>query len=302
MTPSKDTALRPVQIWWLAIRPRTLPAAVSGVLVGTALAIQDHAFRLPQFLAALFIALLLQIGSNLANDVFDFERGADTGTRQGPQRVTQSGLLPPAQVKIGMGITFALAALLGLFLAVTVSWWVVPVGAAAIVSAVAYTGGPFPLGYHGLGEVFVLLFFGFASVVGTFYVLTSSITAAAWGMSLPIGLIIVGILVVNNYRDLADDRLSGKHTLSALFGARFSRGEYIVCILLPYLLIPIYAAAGMISWWALLTWVSLPSAIQMIRMIYTQSGTRLNLLLANTGKLALIFSLLFLLPALFQLL
>jgi 1,4-dihydroxy-2-naphthoate octaprenyltransferase len=300
MTTSQNSTLSPVKIWWLAIRPRTLPAAISGVLVGTALAVHDHVFRFPQFVAALFIALLLQIGSNLANDVFDFERGADTGTRQGPQRVTQSGLLAPAQVKRGMMLVFALAGLLGLFLAITVSWWVIPVGMAAILAAVAYTAGPFPLGYHGLGELFVLLFFGFASVVGTYSIQAGAPSPAAWWMSLPIGLIIVGILVVNNYRDLADDRLAGKHTLSALFGARFSRIEYSVCILLPYLLIVLYAALGIVSWSTLLTWLSLPSAILTVRMVYTQVGMRLNRVLANTGKLALIFSLLFLLPALLQ--
>ena len=151
--------MNPIKIWWLAIRPRTLPAALSGVITGSALAWHDGVFRLLPALAAMLIALLLQIGSNLANDVFDFERGADSGSRQGPLRVTQSGLLRPQQVKRGMLLVFALAALLGLYLAIVAGWRVIPIGLAAILAAVAYTAGPYPLGYHGLGELFVFLFF-----------------------------------------------------------------------------------------------------------------------------------------------
>ena len=146
------------QIWWLAIRPRTLPAAASGVVMGSALAWHDGSFQFIPAFAALLVALLLQIGSNVANDVFDFERGADTSERQGPLRVTQAGLLTPEQVKRGMVIIFGLAALCGLYLASLRGWTVILIGVAAIISAVAYTGGPFPLGYYGLGDVFVFIF------------------------------------------------------------------------------------------------------------------------------------------------
>ncbi|MFM8426495.1 MAG: 1,4-dihydroxy-2-naphthoate octaprenyltransferase, partial [Chloroflexota bacterium] len=159
-----------IQTWWLAIRPRTLPAAASGVAMGCALAWYDGSFQLLPALACLLIALLLQIGSNVANDVFDFERGADTAERLGPVRVTQAGFLTPTQVKRGMVVIFGLAAMLGLYLAALRGWTVIWLGAAAILSAVAYTGGPYPLGYHGLGDVFVFLFFGLAAVAGTYFV------------------------------------------------------------------------------------------------------------------------------------
>jgi 1,4-dihydroxy-2-naphthoate octaprenyltransferase len=188
--------------WMLAIRPRTLPAAAAGVIMGSALAWRDGFFRLDAAFACLLTALLLQIGSNLANDVFDFERGTDTPERLGPVRVTQAGLLTPSQIKVGLAVVFALAALFGLYLAWLGGWPIIIIGIAAILSAIAYTGGPFPLGYYGLGDLFVFIFFGLASVAGTYYVQAGFVSAAAWWMSIPPGLIITAILVVNNLRDL----------------------------------------------------------------------------------------------------
>ena len=290
--------MNPIKIWWLAIRPRTLPAALSGVITGSALAWHDGVFRLLPALAAMLIALLLQIGSNLANDVFDFERGADSGSRQGPLRVTQSGLLRPQQVKRGMLLVFALAALLGLYLAIVAGWRVIPIGLAAILAAVAYTAGPYPLGYHGLGELFVFLFFGVASVAGTYFVQAGRVSPSAWWMSLPIGLIIVGILVVNNLRDLDSDRLAGKRTLAARFGSRFAKGEYLACLIAAYLSLLFYCAFAILPWSALLPWLSLPLAYVTVRIVFTQTGAALNRALGNTGQLALLFSLLFLLQEL----
>ena len=290
------------QVWWLAIRPKTLPAAMSGVITGSALAWHDGHFRLLPALAALLVALLLQVGSNLANDVFDYERGADSGPRQGPLRVTQAGLLQPRQVKGVMALVFALAGLCGLYLAFVAGWVVLPIGAAAILAAVAYTAGPYPLGYHGLGELFVFLFFGVAAVAGTYFVQAGSVSLAAWLMSIPVGLIVVGILIVNNLRDLESDRLAGKHTLAARFGSRFAKGEYLVCLLLAYLSILVYCALGLLPWWGLLPWLSLPLAYATLQIVFTQTGKALNLALARTGQLALVFSVLFLfinLPGLF---
>jgi 1,4-dihydroxy-2-naphthoate octaprenyltransferase len=283
------------QIWWLAIRPRTLPAAAAGVVAGCALALHDHTFRPLPALAALLVALLLQIGSNLANDVFDYERGADSARRAGPLRVTQSGLLSPSQVKAGMWTVFALAGLIGLYLAFEAGWIVLLIGLAAIFSAIAYTGGPFPLGYYGLGDLFVFLFFGLACVAGTYFVQAGKVSLAAWGMSLPVGLIVVGILVVNNLRDLPTDRQAGKHTLAVLLGGRFTRGEYLACLLAAFLCLPVFCALGLLPWWTILAWVALPLAIKGIRVVFTQSGPALNEALAGTGQLALAFSLLFLL-------
>ncbi|MGD0611111.1 MAG: 1,4-dihydroxy-2-naphthoate polyprenyltransferase [Anaerolineales bacterium] len=282
------------QIWWLAIRPRTLPAAAAGVVAGSALALYDHTFRPLLALTALLVALLLQIGSNLANDVFDYERGADTGLRHGPLRATQARLLTPDQVKGGMWITFALAALLGLYLSFEAGWVVALVGLAAIFSAIAYTAGPFPLGYYGLGDLFVFLFFGLASVAGTYFVQAGKVSQAAWWMSLPIGLIIVGILVVNNLRDLETDRLAGKHTLAVMLGERFAKGEYLFCMLMAFLCLPLLCAFGVLPWWSLLAWMTFPLAWKLTYVVFNRTGKTLNAALAGTGQLALAYSVLFL--------
>jgi 1,4-dihydroxy-2-naphthoate octaprenyltransferase len=288
------------QIWWLAIRPRTLPAAASGVVMGTALAWRDGKFNLLPALAALLVALLLQIGSNVANDVFDFERGADTAERQGPLRVTQAGLLTPAQVKRGMWIIFGLAAICGLYLASLRGWTVIWIGLAAILSAIAYTGGPFPLGYYGLGDLFVFIFFGLASVAGTYYVQVGSVSAAAWWMSVPVGLMITAILVVNNLRDIENDRAAGKHTLAVRMGAQATKVEYILFFAISYLLLPVLVVMQVIPIGGLLAWISLPLAYKSTRTVLTQTGRPLNSALAGTGQTALVYSLLFFVGMLFR--
>jgi 1,4-dihydroxy-2-naphthoate octaprenyltransferase len=288
------------QIWWLAIRPRTLPAAASGVVMGSALAWKDGSFQLLPALAALFVALLLQIGSNVANDVYDFERGADTVERHGPVRVTQARLLTPAQVKRGMWVIFGLAALCGLYLAYVRGWVVILIGVAAIISAIAYTGGPFPLGYHGLGDLFVFIFFGLIAVTGTYYVQVGSISNAAWWMSIPVGLIITAILVVNNLRDIENDRAAGKRTLAVLLGVKASRIEYVICLGIAYLILPALVAIKIIPAIALLAWLSLPIAIKSTRIVFTDKGRPLNAALAGTGQTVLVYSVLFWVGILFK--
>lgn len=288
-----------LQAWMLAIRPRTLPAAAAGVVMGSAVAWRDGFFRLDAALACLFAALLLQIGSNLANDVFDFERGTDTPERLGPTRVTQAGLLTPSQVKVGMGVVFGVAALLGLYLAWLGGLPIILIGVAAIISAIAYTGGPFPLGYHGLGDIFVFIFFGLAAVAGTYYVQADSVSAAAWWMSVPPGLIITAILVVNNLRDIENDRKGNKRTLAVIFGERFTKAEYLLCMAGAYLVLPLAAWAGIVSWFSLLAWGSLPLAFRATRTVFTQKGRPLNAALAGTGQTAFVFSVLFWLGMLF---
>jgi 1,4-dihydroxy-2-naphthoate polyprenyltransferase len=282
-----------LQAWGLAIRPRTLPAAAAGVVMGCALAWRDGFFRVDAALGCLFTALLLQIGSNLANDVFDFERGTDTPDRLGPTRVTLAGLLTPSQVKVGMAVVFALAALLGLYLAWLGGWPIILIGLAAIISAIAYTGGPFPLGYYGLGDIFVFIFFGLAAVAGTYYVQAGSVSRAAWWMTIPPGLIITAILVVNNLRDLENDRKGGKHTLAVMLGESFTKTEYLLCMLLAYLVLPLAAWLGIVSWFSLLAWGSLPIALRATRAVFTQKGRPLNAALAGTGQAAFVFSVLF---------
>jgi 1,4-dihydroxy-2-naphthoate octaprenyltransferase len=281
------------QAWGLAIRPRTLPAGAAGVVMGSALAWGEGRFRLDAFLACLAASLLLQIGSNLANDVFDYERGTDTAERLGPTRVTQSGLLSPAQVRGGMAVVFGLAAIIGLYVAWLGGWPIIVIGVAAILAAIAYTGGPFPLGYHGLGEVFVFIFFGLASVAGTYFVQAGAVSTAAWWMTLPPGLIITAILVVNNLRDIDLDRKGRKLTLAVRLGERATKGEYLACMIVAYLVLPLATAIGVIPWWALLAWLSLPPAFRATHAVLTQEGRPLNAALADTGMAALLFSLLF---------
>jgi len=288
-----EQPLSKFQIWILAVRPKTLPAAAAGVITGTALTLHDGHFRPGPALAALFIALLLQIGSNLANDVYDYERGADAGERHGPMRVTQAQLLTPAQVKSGMWMVFGLSALIGLYLFFEAGWVVILIGLAAIVSAIAYTGGPFPLGYYGLGDLFVFIFFGVTAVAGTYFVQAETVSAAAWWMSLPIGWLIVDILVVNNLRDIEADRAAGKHTLAVRFGERGTRMEYIILLVASYLILPGLALFGILPWMSLLAWLSIPLGWRTWQIVRRQAGRPLNEALAGTGQTTLVYSLLF---------
>jgi 1,4-dihydroxy-2-naphthoate polyprenyltransferase len=277
----------------LASRPKTLPAAAAGVVTGTALAFRDGYFQLGPALAALFVALLLQIGSNLANDVYDYERGADAGERHGPMRVTQAQLLTPGQVKAGMMAVFGVSALFGLYLAFQAGWVVILIGLAAILSAVAYTGGPFPRGYYGLGDLFVFIFFGVAAVAGTYFVQAGTISAQAWWMSLPIGWLIVDILVVNNLRDIQADRAVEKRTLAVRFGEQGSRVQYIALLALSYLILPVLAIFDILPWASLLAWLSLPLGWRTWQIVREQAGRPLNAALAGTGQTTLVYSLLF---------
>ena len=287
------TTSGPLHTWLLAIRPKTLPAAASSVIVGTALAAYDGGFALGPALAALVIALLLQIGSNLANDVYDDERGADTADRLGPTRVTHTGLLTRTQVKTGMKVVLGLAFVLGLYLTWVRGPLVLVIGIAAIIAAVAYTGGPYPLGYHGLGEVFVFLFFGLTAVVGTYWVQTGTTTPLVWLMAVPPGLIITAIIVVNNLRDIEQDRVAGKRTVAVRIGMRATKAEYAACMAGAYLVLTGAVVAGALPVPTLAVWLSLPLAWRATRIVFTQSGRPLNGALAITGQTALVFSVLF---------
>lgn len=278
--------------WLLAIRPRTLPAATSPVLVGSGVAYLQNQFEFLPALAALLGALLLQIGANLANDVFDYKKGADTSKRMGPTRVTQAGLLTPRQVLTGMWVTFSLAALIGIYLVWVAGWPIVAIGVASVLAAIAYTGGPYPLGYNGLGEVFVFIFFGPVAVLGTYFVQARSISSLAVWSSIPVGLLITAILVVNNLRDIATDREAGKHTLAVRLGVEGTRIEYRLLVGLAYLLPLGLSLIGAMPWLANLAWLSIPLGLDMIKRVYTLSGRPLNAVLAGTGQLTLVHSLL----------
>ncbi len=283
----------PFQIWLMAARPKTLPAAATPVIVGSAVAFSEGAFHFWPALAALLGALLLQIGANLSNDYFDFKKGADTHARQGPLRVTQAGLLTPRQVLAGTWAVFGLAALCGLYLALQAGWLVVIAGLLSIAAALAYTGGPFPLGYNGLGEVFVFIFFGLVAVVGADFVQSGQISPLALWAALPIGLLTVNILVVNNLRDVETDRASGKKTLAARFGAAWARREYLLVLVVVYLLPLLMWLDGAAPVWVLLAWTSAPLALPILRLVDHESGPRLNLALAKTGQFELVYGVLF---------
>ncbi len=286
-------SLSPFQVWLLAIRPKTLPAAAASAIVGSAVAYHQGVFTLLPALACVLAALLLQIGANLANDLSDFYRGADTRERLGPLRVTSAGLLTPAQVQAGLLVVLGLAAMLGVYLIWVAGWPVLLMGLASIVAALAYTGGPLPYGYYGLGDLMVFIFFGPVAVMGTTYIQARSTWSPglALAASFPMGLLIVAILVVNNLRDMHTDRKAGKHTLAVRLGERGTRIEYSLCLVLAYLLVVwVWLVSG--SAWVFLAWLSLPLAYRWNRFVWTQTGRPLNQALAGTGQLTLVFGLL----------
>lgn len=287
------TAPGPVEVWILAARPKTLPAAFAPVLVGTAVAWVAGGFRAGPATAAALGALLLQIGSNLANDVFDFERGADREGRTGPLRVTQAGLLTPSQVRAGMAIVFGLALLVGIYLTIEAGWPVIVIGLAAIAAAIAYTGGPFPLGYNGLGELFVMIFFGFAAVCGTAFVQATYVPAAAWPAGFAAGCLATAILVVNNVRDIDQDRESGKRTLPVRFGRPWGVAEFVVLLALAYLVPLLLVLTNRAALSLLLVLFSAPLALPLVRSLRRERGVVLNRTLAGTARLFLVWSVLY---------
>jgi 1,4-dihydroxy-2-naphthoate octaprenyltransferase len=286
--------LSPVKLWLVAARPRTLPAAVAPVLVGTSLAIGEGTFRPLAFTCALIGSIFIQIGTNLSNDYSDARRGADTEDRLGPVRVTAGGLMPPRTVLIGTYVAFGIAVLAGIYLIAIAGWQLLLVGAASILAGVLYTGGPRPYGYEGLGEVFVFLFFGVVAVVGSYFVQTEDLRWEAFALSVPVGLLAAAILLVNNIRDADTDRRAGKRTLAVRLGRDGARNLFVGCIVIAYLAVPVVAIFGRdISPLVLLAFLSLPLAIPLIRVVRERTdGPSLNEALAKTGMLLAIFSLL----------
>ena len=280
--------------WRLAIRPRTLPASMSGVVVGIGLALADGRFAPLPAVAALAGALLLQITVNLANDYQDYVKGVDVPERTGPTRAAAGGLMPLSELRAGIAIVVTLDVLVGLYLVLAGGWPILALGLAAILSALAYSGGPFPIGYHGLGDLFVLIFFGLGAVCGTYYVQALTLTPAVIAAALPVGALTVAILVVNNYRDAKTDRQTGKRTLAVILGPARTRLEYIALMAIAYATPFAFWLAGWASAWVLLPTLTLPLAIGLVRFLYrTPEGRALNRALAGTANLDLAFSLLF---------
>jgi 1,4-dihydroxy-2-naphthoate octaprenyltransferase len=276
--------------WVLAARPATLTAAVAPVCVGTALSLSLGSISPGPMLATFLGAMLLQVGSNFANDVFDYEKGTDTQERLGPTRAVQAGLLSAEQMKRGMVAVFVLALLVGLYLTSVAGPVIVAIGLLSIVAAIAYTGGPFPLGYHGLGDIFVMLFFGFVAVCGTTFVHLGQVPESALLSSLVPGALATNILVVNNVRDRQTDVLTGKRTLAVRFGRRAAEVQYVGLVFVAYLVPLVLWLRGHAGVGALLCWLTLPLALRNIRQLLKLEGRALNAVLVNTAKLVFVVS------------
>ncbi len=285
-----DIGVGSAQAWLLATRPKTLLVGVTPILLGAASAIHraDGVNWLAVF-AALVGAVMIQIGANLANDVFDHEKGADTEERIGPLRVTQAGLLTPRQVRGGMVACFAAAFLVGIYLTAIAGWPIVVIGIASIASGVAYTGGPYPLGYNGLGDIFVMFFFGPVAVCGTMFVACGAFTPVSLVASFACGALATAVLAVNNVRDVFTDTKTGKRTLAVRFGRQFGVVEYAALVAIAEL-VPVVLVFGFgVHYAALAALLTLPLGIKLaITVAKNRDGAILNAALANTAKLLLI--------------
>ncbi len=294
----RPSALR---IWLLAIRPATLPAAASGVVVGLGAALAvGTPFRLDTALGCLAVALLLQVLANLANDLSDHRRGADTPDRAGPTRVAASGLVTERQLEVAIGLVIAIAGLVGLWLVVVGGPVILALGALAIVAALAYTGGPFPYGYRALGEVFVFIFFGLVAVAGTAYLQALRLNPLFFLAAIPVGALVTAILVVNNLRDIPTDATAGKRTLAVILGRERTALEYALLLGIAFAVPAALAAAGLAAGGGLpalvqgLPLLTLPLAVSLMRTVrdFERPG-ELNAVLKGTARLALVFGVLF---------
>ncbi|THE64992.1 1,4-dihydroxy-2-naphthoate polyprenyltransferase [Salinadaptatus halalkaliphilus] len=304
-----ETDISRTKAWLMAARPQTLPAAAAPVIVGTGVAIAEGVFAPLSALFALVGAALIQVGTNFANDYYDAIKGADTEDREGFTRVTQSGIISPDQVKLATALTFAAAILSGVYLVYVGGLPILVIGLVSVFCGWAYTGGPYPLGYHGLGDLFVFVFFGIVAVMGTFYVQAAAVapveppittipagtvTLEAFLASLPIAGLSTAILVVNNIRDKETDTEAGKRTLAVRLGYRWSRVEYVAMLALAYLVPPVLWLASDLGVGVLLPLVTLPYAGVLARTVCTRTdGEALNPALEGTGKLLAIYAIVF---------
>lgn len=279
--------------WILAARPKTLPAALVPVMVGSSLAYHQGKFYPLYSLIALICSLLIQIGTNFTNDLYDHLKGADTAKRKGPLRVLSAGLISVNEMKKAIAFVFGLTFLLGLYLVYVTDLNIFLIGVFSIIAGLAYTAGPFPLAYHGLGDLFVFLFFGIIGTMGTFYLHHQEFTILSFLVSLPVGALITNILIVNNYRDFEEDKQAGKNTLAVILGRKFSRYEYIFFLLLsffiPFVLYFKYNFDEIIF----LPYLTLPAATILVKMIFNFQGQQLNKTLELSAKFSALYGLLF---------
>ena len=290
--PSLDADAKPsdARTWLLAIRPRTLTAGAVPVLVGLALAARAGALDNAVALATLICALLLQIAANLANDYFDWKRGVDTEHRLGPLRVTQAGLLSPETMRAALTAVIATAVLLGVFLVYRGGWPIVAIGISAVLGALAYSAGPYPLASHGFGEVLVFVFFGLAAVGGTYWLQRGAFELPVALAGLTSACPAVALIVVNNLRDIATDRAAGKHTVAVRLGPAGTRTEYTLLVGAAF--VGACAIGFMITTGALLALLALPLGISQVRGVHERDGAALNVSLAGTARLHFVFGVL----------
>ena len=283
-----------IQAWLIATRPKTLWAGISPVMIGTAMAYAAGGLHFPVAILCLAGAVLVQIGTNFANDYFDFVKGTDTCERIGPLRATQAGLISPQTMKRAFCLVMGLVGMIGVSLYFRAGWPVLMIATLSIIAGLLYTGGPFPYGYHGLGDLFVLIFFGPVAVGGTYYVQTLEINNTVIIAGLAPGLISTAILAVNNIRDISEDGQAGKNTLAVIFGLRFARLEYFILLLIAGLIPVILFINGHGNFFSMSASVTLLLAIPTIKTLYSNpDGPTLNKILAKTGLMLLLFSLSF---------
>ncbi len=293
MSTAHTNTVSKFDAWLLASRPRTLLAATVPVVVGSSIAIHDNKFSFTASLIALVCALLIQIGTNFVNDLFDFIHGKDTKDRKGPTRAVSAGWISQNEMKLGIVFTFGICFVLGLYLVYLGGINVLLIGIVSILAGIAYTAGPFPLAYNGLGDVASFLFFGFIGTVGTYYVQAHEVSSFVFWASVPVGTLITNILVVNNYRDREEDQSNGKNTLAVLLGEKFARFQYIFFMIVSYAILFVVYFTFKNSFFVFLPFLSFPLAIKLVRMLYTHKGKELNKTLELTAKLSGIYGLLF---------
>ncbi|HPO55550.1 MAG TPA: 1,4-dihydroxy-2-naphthoate polyprenyltransferase [Ignavibacteriaceae bacterium] len=281
------------EIWILASRPKTLFAAFVPIIVGSSLAYAEGQLDIFIALITLICTTLLQIGTNFANDLFDHLRGADNKKRIGPLRVMNSGLVTSKQMKKALVLVFAAAFIFGLVLVDKGGILILVIGLISIAAAIAYTAGPFPLAYNGLGDIASFLFFGVIGTVGTYYLQTGSVTSSALLAAIPVGALVTNIIVVNNYRDVEQDRIAGKNTLAVKLGETFSRYEYIILITCSFIVPLIMYLYYDFSEWLFLPYLTFPIAYKLIVMMYNYTGPQLNKTLELTAKFSALYGLLF---------
>ncbi len=283
-----------LEAWILASRPKTLPAAMIPVIIGSALAYHQNVFALGPALAALTCALLIQIGTNFSNDVLDFRAGTDTEERLGPARAVASRWISEREMLYGTALTFFLTVPPGLYLIFRAGIPVLVIGLLSIAAGIAYSAGPYPLASHGLGDLFVFIFFGIVATGGTYYVQATTVNSFALIGAIPAGALTTNILVINNYRDIETDRQTNKRTLATRLGRAGTRIEFLVLLLLSYSVPFLYRLQFNLSIWILLPLLSLPLGMHIILQLYRGvEGQQLNDTLAQTARLALIYGILF---------